>query len=286
MKGYLFFFGLILANAFYSSEGLADVSGLCSGCSATEKNNMALNWAASNITPTQAQQGIKLKFHVLDINEGSVTTFNVYKIYQYLPYLNPPTYVYTPASEEINTSRDVVAKAQLLYQELDTLSSDLHLIVIPKSVIDSAWEIPNCAYCANNLSDYLNNHPDVNTGFDNVQNTLNWLNIVDGKLNETWILTLSDGGKVYVNFNLIQKGQIVVVDIVKVIDANNNTVPMEPDLWGGQILKGSVESAYFQSIQHYLWRFGYMFKPLPNGTVTVEECRNPSDPPSSKPLCS
>jgi len=205
-----------------STKAMADASALCYGCSGSEKNNLAMDYALNNISPNEAQQGVKKKFHIIDMNDGSVATYEVYKIYQYIPYLNPPTFVYSPAATPINTSSSVLAKANELKQEINALSDDLDLITIPADVIESAWEIPDCSYCANNISDYLNSSEDVSTHFSKVENVMNWLNVVQGKLNEIWVVKLSDGGKVHLKFDLIQQDTIIEVEIVKVVDANNN----------------------------------------------------------------
>lgn len=275
----------MLLFMFHSEQAKADASALCYGCSESDKSALAKSYALDNISPNEAKQGVKKTFHVIDMVDGSVTTFEAYKIYKYLPYLNPPTSVYRPAAIPIVTSAAVISKASELKQTLTTLSKELNTITIPANIIDSAWEFPNCSYCANDISDYLNSHSDVTTGFTKVEKIMNWLNIVKGKLNEVWILDLAVGGKIHVKFNLVQQDNVIVVEIVKVIDDNNNTVRMDPSQWEGRTLKGTIQSDYWSSIQHYLWRFGYTFKPLPDGRVTITECRRPNSPPSNLPEC-
>lgn len=278
----------MLLFMFHSEQAKADASALCYGCSESEKNTLAKSYALDNISPNEAKQGVKKTFHVIDMDDGSVTTFEAYKIYQYLLYLNPPTSVYRPAAIPIATSTAVISKASELKQTLTTLSEELNTITIPADVIDSAWQFPKCKYCANDISDYLNSHSDVSTGFSRVENVMNWLNIVTGKLNETWILKLSDGGKIHMKFKLIHQDTIIEAEIVKVIDANNNTVDMNPSQWKGQSLRGTIQSNYWSSIQHYLWRFGFTVTPSEynKGEVTITECRRRNDTPSNLPECS
>jgi hypothetical protein len=82
-------------------------------------------------------------------------TYEVSKVARYVYHISPPGYVYQPMAIAVTTPTDVSAKTTSLFNGIRNLKSSISDIVIPSDVIESAWEFTNCAYCANNVGDYI-----------------------------------------------------------------------------------------------------------------------------------
>lgn len=261
----------------FSFSATADYSILYDNCSDSKKRQLVSNFTNANISPAEAVQRVTKVVHIIDTRQKTVTSYDVWKDARYLSYLNPPTYAYVPGYKEVPTYSRFQSKAEQLFAEIKKMDYAMSSIKVPKEVIGGAWEFTNCAYCENEVRDWLVNTEKINEPFYLVQNTLSYLNIVNGTLNKVYVLTLESGGKITVKLQVVNEGEVAQIKVTKVVDAKNNTVPLKSGGLNNLILKPPMNH-YYQDMQHYLWRFGYTIKETPAGTVAVTVCRPKGQP--------
>jgi len=236
---------LLVVGQAYASE---TVSGVCFGCDRSAKSRLAVNWAATHLSREDARQDVRQRYRVLDPLHESAVTFEVYK-----------TADNAPMVEEVEPNPETRQKANSLFVSRQSLASTLDAIEIPASVVEDPWAFTGCTDCITEITAYLNSHDEISTRLMSIQDAQEALNIVDGSLNQEWVLTLEAGGKVHLDLTLEREGESSVADIQKVIDRNNNTVPLDPSrLSDGLALQGSM--SYYDKIQHHLASFGYRFE--------------------------
>jgi len=219
---------LLVVGQAYASE---TVSGVCFGCDRSAKSRLAVNWAATHLSREDARQDVRQRYRVLDPLHESAVTFEVYK-----------TADNAPMVEEVEPNPETRQKANSLFVSRQSLASTLDAIEIPASVVEDPWAFTGCTDCATEITAYLNSHDEISTRLMSIQDAQEALNIVDGSLNQEWVLTLEAGG-----------------NIQSVIDRNNNTVPLDPSRLSDELaLQGSM--SYYDKIQHHLASFGYRFE--------------------------
>jgi len=254
---------------------------LCDSCNEAQMDSMAYDWVQANVSRSEAQEGVRKEYHVIDTDNQSVKSYEVWKRPQ---NTHPVGYVYVPRIIEIETPLNIQEGAETLFTEFTNLSAAIQGFTIPEEVIENPWQLTGCAFCENDIADFIRSSGEINMTMQRIENGLIFLNLAGERITKTWVIPLEAGGSITIEIELVNGGDIASVKVVNVIDADNNNVPLQPSGLSGSLLI-RVENQSHASINHYLVRFGFKTENDQDTTVTIEECRRPNDPPSTLPNC-
>lgn len=266
-------FFLILALLFSSQSYAQSLNiGKCNGCTSSAKYSQAMNWASANIPNAS---NVKKLYHIIDFQNQNIVTYEVSRVARYVYHISPPGYVYQPMAIAVTTPSDVSAKTVELFNGIRNLKTSISDIVIPSHIIENAWEFSNCAYCANEVGDYIRANGQFDIFLTQLQGISRWLGITNDFLVDTYTVSLEDGGEIEIRLSLTETS--VIVEVLRVKDADNNNVPLSAtNLSGMQIM---VRYNSPEVINHYLIKFGFILgDPDERGVVTIEECNRPGSP--------
>lgn len=270
--------GVICATATAMTNAADSI--YCNNCSIYDKKSSAESWTSNN-TP---RNGTTKQLNVIDLTNNSITTYDTRIITRYQSYVYPYGYTYQPVVTETQTPSDIANTANNLFAKKSQFSTTINNIVIPESVIPSSWAFTNCAYCANDVSDYIANNTNVHTLWLQMVSIAGLLGVSNGPTAERHVIKLADGGKIEIEIKLTDTS--VTIDVVKITDPNNNDVPKtSSQLHSGMTFRTS--EIYFAHFDHYLIKLGYISnRDDRTGIVTIQECRSPGEPyPNTLPPC-
>src|SRR5690606_11724326 len=137
-------------------------------------------------------------------------------------YVYPYGYTYQPDVIETQTPDTFLNASNNFFAKKAQFKSTLNDLVIPISVIPSAWAFTNCAYCANDVADYIRSNSDVHTVWLQIVSIAQLLGLSGGPSAERHVIRLEDGGEIEIEIKLTDTS--ISIDIVKVTDPGNNEV--------------------------------------------------------------
>jgi hypothetical protein len=257
----------------HSAVGQGFSSVRCDGCSSSAKQSAAMNWANKRISAQEAQAKVTKHFHILDSASRSVTTYEVWKSPKRVYHGDSPGSVYLPGARVVPTPSDISRSAAELFNEELRLTSHFSDAVIPSTVVESPWQFVDCGYCVDDVADYLNGSDKISATALRRKALLDYLH-VDGP-SEKYEVSLEDGGNIIME---VETGdQSFIVKSVRVIDTDNNTVPLTSSALDG--LKVRVEQQSVHEINRYLAMLGFMLGDRygRTGIAVVTQCHRPGE---------
>ncbi|MBD1389030.1 hypothetical protein IC617_06275 [Neiella sp. HB171785] len=261
-----------LVCVLLSWQAQAQLTIVCDDCKLLQQQLLASNQLPAQALPADVAAQLPTTLHLIDFNQQQVSSYSL-------------TSNSTPAVQAIATPADVETKVAQLFAQFDQLATALAQHTIPQSTVANAWQLPHCAYCQPQIKDWLKQQPWAAQILQRLYQLLDQLQPVIGGLKQTYTLTLETGGELIVQLQLIYHSQDISLDVMEVIDARNNSVPLSHSKLAGLIVQGKMDD-YYQKAAPYLWRIGYTFYQSPQGSVRIVECRRPGETlPSELPEC-
>lgn len=277
----LFFVLFSIFTSFANAN--TDLVGRCDGCNDTQKQTYARSWAIS-LLPTNAYPGtvISTVISVVDLKFDTLTTYRINSMklpggggMAVPPWQTGVVIVSSPATVATKFNNVKLAKGELL--------NLLNATVIPTSVVGHPWEFVDCGYCENNIQSYLQSTANgkIEAVWLTSQALLLSFGVLNSPLATTYVINFEGGGQVMIEAN-ISVGMKLVIKVIKVIDANNNTVPLKSvDLQNYNIWVPSELAS--ESISSYLNNVGFYLPPGAIGIVTIQDCSK--DPSIYEDVC-
>ncbi|MFT5675960.1 MAG: hypothetical protein ACI808_001896 [Paraglaciecola sp.] len=251
--------GFLLIAIFYFSQGTAlatDFYGECYGCSYSQQQAIASNAASQYFNANG--DGI-YRIHIVDLINAQIVSFKIRENdgRVTISVYDTPADVETPMTDFKAKSKD--------------LSTDAATVIIPSTVMDSAWRYPNCAYCANNITDHIRSS--LSGRITEVELTIIALaqmaNLINTSIPNQYSFPLANGGRVIVELGISADTNLTLV-IIDVIDENNNSIPkLASSLRDLQI---QIQAGQAEVINGFILQFNFYVPATPTGTVTIREC--------------
>lgn len=276
---FLIFFSFLFTSTVSANT---DIIGRCDSCTESQKRTLAEQSAVAYMTAAErASYGQIIKIiNIADLKSDTLITFRVTSLR--LP-VGGGTPVYGHQTVLITSSSTVQSKFNNVIHAKSDLKNAIEGSVIPTSVIGHPWEFVNCAYCENNIQDYLRatTSGKVESLWLNIQVLALSFGVLQAGLPATYTISLQGGGKIIIDTSVSADMQLIV-KIVKVIDADNNTVPnTSTNLKDMSIWIPNLEAG--NSINIYIGSFGFNVPSGSVGIVTIEECTK--DPSVHENVC-
>lgn len=200
-----------------------------------------------------------LTIHVADLFSKRISSFEIRKIAQ--------EFQTTPES----TPPNIKAYMDRLIDANNMLDQKIRQLIIPVNIISDAWEFVNCAYCKNNVNDYLKN-----ALFDDaipVQAAIKQLKeafkLSQTELVEYWEIPLAAEGAVQL---MISKSDIHTL-MIKWEDVRDkyNSIPKNASQL--HLLKVQVDDdKRIKRINTFVEQFDYQIQSKTPGIVLLKPC--------------
>ena len=250
----------------------------CYQCSNSDTKSSADSWANMHVSQREADRRVTKDIHIIDLYNKLVTSYNVTLRSQPKPPPAapfPPEYV--PYSQLIITPAHLQAEMNDVKGSMIALKQKAESLVIPTTVIENAWESIGCAYCQNQINDYVNQH--ISGKLQTAQMVVERVALMFGLINtstpDTYIIPLESGGHVVVKVTVTHAPTQLEIAVIKFVDIDNNTVPPSAtNLKNVRVRVTKVE--YASSMNRYLNLFSF-YIPLQTGTATVTDCGSGPD---------
>ncbi|WP_434952874.1 hypothetical protein ACRWQL_06965 [Shewanella sp. HL-SH4] len=260
----------IMAFIMFSTSSYANNYVECYDCSSEEMKSIALTWAKNNISVSEAQNNVRKDVHLINILNNDAESYRVHLQLVQIPPPLPSTYL--PFGEKINTPIEILGPLSDLKASRSQLLSAGSTLTIPSSVISDAWQFTNCAFCENNVDDFLNSH--LNGEILTVQLTLTAIvktfGLIETGIPETFRINLESGGYLELLIKLNNEPTSLKVVVTKAVDQDNNTVPFSADKLRRLIIQvSSLNRA--TSIDAFINNFNFAI-PHRMGFITITDC--------------
>ncbi|MFT4993705.1 MAG: hypothetical protein ACI965_000726 [Paraglaciecola sp.] len=187
--------------------------GECFSCSESKVKRVANNLALNH----RDDAGL-LNIHITDIKMGTVYSYQATDHDGMLSL----SAIATPASIDSKMAAYQVANRNLL--------DKAEGLAIPASLLGSAWEFINCAYCEYNIMPYITTHLHKEAMLlgDTIGDLAQVAGLVETAVANSLSLPLAAGGKIVIKLKVDAELNLTM-DIVAVIDENNNDIPATAD---------------------------------------------------------
>ncbi|WP_448568381.1 hypothetical protein [Thalassotalea ganghwensis] len=256
----------------------------CYKCSSTETKWSADAWAQKNVTQSEADRRIYKDVHIIDLYYRSITSYQVsLRTQPKPPPSNPFPPIYVPDSRLITTPSHLIAEINDLKNALQAVKEEAESLTIPKTILANAWESVNCAYCTNQINDYVNQQTagKIATAQHVLEHFILMFGLINTSTPDTYIIPLEAGGKIIVKVKITNAPIQIDVKVLNYIDIDNNSVPPSSSkLKNMRIRVTSKENA--NVINGYINVFS-LHIPEQTGTATITDC--PIGPDGISPEC-
>ncbi|WP_323815961.1 hypothetical protein [Cellvibrio sp. NN19] len=172
------------------------------------------------------------------------------------------------ATAQIAQTSPKVVNPSASYAESDQLKNTVKSITIPSKVLANSWAFTNCAYCENDVADYIKSHSQLPTVWHQYVSTPQGKNLNNDRTRERLGIKLEDGGTIGIETRTTDDS--ISIDIVTITDPNGNNVPKSAkQINKSTRYKSSAE--YFPIIQNVLSEIGYMAtRNASTGIITLD----------------
>jgi Cu/Ag efflux protein CusF len=238
-------------------------------CSDMQKKKMVRSNVYHNATPDELFSGKRVykKAHVVNLITGEVNSYRA--------IIMPPEYDYDDvyvSVGEMSVSSDVKNKIEPARKAFRALKVAASKVTIPKSEIGDAWDFVNCAYCENNVNDFISSslQGKIETVSVTVATVTQILGLTQTAIPNIYRVNLESGGYIEIKMTLLNTPVVMAIKVLKVVDNNNNTVPLKAE--GLNNLR--IQVATFQDIigiNNKIRDFNFG-APVRMGYVTISSC--------------
>lgn len=235
---------------------------VCTYCDLTEVKQRGLTFAQSQLANLEV--GDKINYHSLDLSTYQTTTLSI-KVIE-VPHLQTTQKV--TIANVVETPQPIKLKAselKIAVAEAESVSGD---ITIPETVVSHPWEWVNCAYCENDVHDFITSQSNLTGILYTIEEITRGLGLLKTSLPNTYEIPMQGGGKVRIKITLDANTKLII-KIHQVIDKNNNNVPLQVAGLGGLRIRVNGDAA---TINYWINAFNMGIVDIPNGTVTITDC--------------
>ena len=176
-----------------------------------------------------------------------------------------------------------------LKKEMRKVKVEVESDGIPTSIVSSPWRIPSKSYVANDLKDYIKNNVAAAILTTKLQNYAQVLGLINTPLPNIFRVNLDAGGYVEVEINAAA-GLTFDVNIKKVVDSDNNTLPIKKEDMNYQSFRVSPDAAYIEDLNALMIQWGLSNRKIFNGSVKIHDlicddkgCECPDCPEGKNP---
>lgn len=219
----LFILSLLMLPAIANADAFVN----CKNCSVNARSSAAVAWGMQNLKkgPSNTET-----VHVVDFGLMQISSFGIGWTYIALPPNGPgPQGAWVVYTTPADTPAQLRAPLIRLESSLKTLRTSVEASTIPKEVIAEAWDYVNCGYCSNNIESYLINtfSGDVETVLQLTEALANAFSLIDtSDISNVYRMQLEAGGYIEVEVTILGNVHLKI-DVKKVVDPDNNTVPSD-----------------------------------------------------------
>lgn len=262
---------ILMLSLFLSVTSYAEeIYKECNHCSIAERKGVARGWGTTNMTYQDVINNTVQKVTVIDLTAREASTFNVTASLIQLPNGYPNAIV----GNAVETSTSTYVKNELskLDNAFREFKDDVQSNSIPRELIPDSWQFVNCAYCENDLSDYLNAQLryQSETLARQVLTVANIFGISTTGLPNQYKIPLESGGYVVIEAELFNEPSELRIKLKKVVDSDNNTVPLVSANLRNLVLSLKTAGSA-ANVNNYINPFKF-YVPIRTGTVVIRDC--------------
>jgi hypothetical protein len=251
---------IVLLSLYVSTtQGVAfagEINGECYKCSYSQREAVAITLAQQHL-----DQGESLfRVHIFDLPNMIISSFKIVDM--------DGTFVTT----SITTPADIEQYMMDVKESFQNLRTMANNIVIPTTVIDNAWRYANCAFCENNITDYIRGTLDgqITAATLTIAAIAQAVDLVQTNMPNQYSFALANGGEVIVELGISAEATLTM-KIVKMIDKNNNTIPAIASSLRQLQIQISTE-AEVALINSFINNFNFYVPKGTIGIVTITDC--------------
>lgn len=214
------FFGM---SKVYAEDGYLQCYEECT--TDLEKKHKVRSYVYSNASTSELWTNIRIykTVHIVNLNTGGVNSYRATIVPPEDDTDDVNIQVY-----EISASSIVKNKIKPAADAFRNLSKVANAVTIPSSVVPGAWDFINCAYCENNVNDFVSRtlQGQIETVTTTIATVTAVLGLTYTAIPNTYRIGLEAGGYIEVEMKLLNTPVALTLKVIKVVDNNNNTVPL------------------------------------------------------------
>lgn len=264
MRNIIASFVLVLAPLLNAAAAEIVATEVCTGCDINQIKQNAHNYSYPQLA--KMQLGDQILYHSLDLN--TYTTTSVRLTVHEMPFLQTTKKIFV--QEVIATTPALTQRMQNLKAAVAEATDASNSITIPASLISHPWEWVNCAYCENDVNDFLKSRTNMNQALYNIEEIAKAIGLLKSNLPNTYQIAMENGGFVRIKLSVDANGKLYI-KIWQVVDKNNNTVPLMAVGLAGMRIKVDGDAAL---INYWINAFSLGVYDIPRGTVTITDCKS------------
>lgn len=259
------------SNAGTIYEVMSDTDGVieCYNCQSTTENIFVNVWAWHHFTDQESASGVSKELTIIDLYNTSTKTFSIVMEADPSRQTDDGSIWYQPRKTLVSTPTFIQSKMQSVTTALEDFNDEASDLEIPESIVDDAWRFVNCAYCKNDINDFVNSRLSGKKLV--VEGTIisiaQAFNLINTAVPNEFILPLAVGGHIKVKLTITAQPIQLDVEIVEVVDKHNNTISTSASNLKGQNIR-IVDMNQARFIQNILNNF-HLKIPLKIGIVTI-----------------
>ncbi len=260
--------GVILSYGIHVGAAMADAYVECRDCNHSARVGAAHDWRRVN--PSAPADTL---VHVVDMKQKEISSFTT--------KLNPPTPPNQgPPRVTISVFNATTPPAVQAYMNnVRSASSQYRSTIsgtpIPTSVIPNAWQMVSCAFCENDIETWIRAQAGAQKVLliESIDALLQAFGIQQTSIADIYVIQLESGGYVEVEISVTNEPVEIDVRVVKVVDKDNNSVPISAQQLNNLTIRLSGGSAVI--VNRYINPFQF-YVPSVQGIVTIVECPPPN----------
>lgn len=239
----------------------SDTDGIieCYDCDETEKNIHISIWGFSHFSQNEINNKIIKQVTLIDLYNLTAYTYDT--------YFSAPLSIERKISNRVN--ENALHALRDIKRDFSVFNAEASGLAIPKEIIDNPWRLVNCAYCKNDISDFINGSMQgkLKTVEATVINIAQTFDLINTSVPNEFLMPFEAGGFVKLRLTILAQPIKLEVEIIEVVDQANNTISTEPSKLKGMNIRVSdlTQSRFINTI---LGPFALMV-PMQTGIVTI-----------------
>ena len=258
--------GLTILLSVTSTQSLAeDVNIVCDACSVIEMEAKAKQELANRIPPQADEGEYYLNVNVIDFYRNTEKTFEVSVDVGYRP-VRPRDF----SAKKIASSSKFKSDIRRLKTARKKVKEEVESGGIPSSVVSSPWKIPGRSYVVNDIRDYIKSNVKAAIVTTKIQSYASAMGLLKTPLPNVFKVNLDAGGYVEVKIEAAS-GINFDVTIEKVVDIDNNTLPLKKSDMKNTFYRVSPNAAYIDDLNRLLRSWNLSNNNQFRGTVKIHD---------------
>lgn len=252
---------LISSNAISAYE----INIVCDGCTLNEMKTKAKRSLENSIPPEEEEGEYQLTVNFIDFINDKEKTFNV-AVYVGYRQIRDRDFIVRETVPSDKFKSDI----KNVKNERNKVKTEVESDGIPINIVSSAWRIPGRSYVVNDLKDYIKANVQTAIATTKLQSYASSMGLIKTPLPNVFKIPLDAGGYVEVELNAAG-GLTFEVKLKKVIDSDNNTLPLKKSEVQYQSFRISPGASYIDDLNSVLTMWGMSNKKVSTGTVKIHD---------------